>query len=1429
MKKKWMALCVIVLFFLSAFIAFWIEKPAILQNLTNTVQTTISSKLNGEISFEDMTISPSGRVTLVKPVITDVHHNPILSGDSLSVQINPWNALAILQGGEAMAALETIDVDRPILHAKQLADNTWNVATLIKQNETSSDAGYRGIVRLHDGTVFASFKDGTQLTGEGCQGALDFSKYPEITIDAEVEVDHKKLTVSGRYRSMREYDMTLRGDAVDVRYAMPFIPATADITLAGGVIENIKAHVSQSHKGFFLSGQADVNDGTATVMGYNVSDVKGHADLTTDEIRLKNVKGLVNEQELHVDGAIKINGDVPVFDLKLDAPSIDLSAFSLALPVTGTVGWAGSIWGSIDDLSANGTVTVSSLDYDGIAVSNGSANVMYDHQLIQIDNLATDVAGGHVIGSGAYHIDSGDFTASVKASDISLEAVPQIPVSLLGTVSAEVTAVGNSQDSKNIQAQGQISATGLSYNGIEADQVSAHIAYSNGIAAISEATALINGGSVQASGTFDVNAMTPNITFTADQIPLDSFSPWTSIPMNGTVSAAGHIWGTDSQWDVAFNAKSGMIKNMPFDSLDGSLHGQGAHITIPAIYWRYVDGSHTIKGSANLDSRAVNLRVDTEHMRIERILPVLGKDDIGLTGWADNTIVINGTLDNPSATGEFRLSEGSYSGYLYKNISAAYELRDGVLYIRDGDISAYDASINIYGSIGDTLDLTIEGDQLDVSRIMVTQKSLPRSGMASLKAHVSGTVQNPIASGALNAEQLIINNMILTKVHGDFAYYDGIIRLTDLYFAQHGGTYDANIMYNTNNDRIVARGSVHNGNLAELLHLVGAPLQKVEGDLNGDISVDGTGKNPKASFTGTLTQAYLDGHAVDPTNIDVQFADGIFKINQLSLTAGDAILAAQGTYALHGAVDMQVAARQFPSRILLDMVGMENINVDTNIDFAAQLSGHGESPNTDVSVQLNGGTINDVAITNASVLFNVRDDIIHLNQAYISKEPYKASATGTIPVSALKGDRTAEEMNVQVKLDYAGLDMLTFLTPLVKTAQGGIEGDIHVSGTLREPQLKGTLAVNDGSIKFRDMTYPLSHITGSIDLKGTNMTAALSGTMDKEGAKNPGTISLQGAASWQGWQLINYDAVMEAAHLNVDCDYFSGPLTAHMELTPGASEPKLSGIVEIANTTIDVPMTFTSGATSMPLELDVTVSLGDKVRLYNSALYDMLINGSVNFKGTVEHPRPSGRFEAPRGAIHYLDTKFTLTNAKADFSIHDSFLPVLAVEGRARVGQYTILLTLRGPVDDMNMMLRSDPPLTKQQIVSLITLRNGGKQDSSFNSEDVNTLVGTGIRMTLNSLGLTHELEKALSLDMLTVTTGSLDFNDKNVDISRNYYNIEMGKYLFNDFMVTAAFGLNHDDNRFGVQYSLGSRFHVSAWKSESSTFVGGSYQYSFF
>ena len=746
----------------------------------------------------------------------------------------------------------------------------------------------------------------------------------------------------------------------------------------------------------------------------------------------------------------------------------------------------------------------------------------------------------------------------------------------------------------------------------------------------------------------------------------------------------------------------------------------------------------------------------------------------------------------------------------------------------NGDISSYTASVALEGSIGDTLDLDVTGKNIDVSRL-APQNQTPRSGSFDLTAHIGGTMSAPTASGALKADNLVINHMVLNDVHGDFAYYDSILRLTNLHFSQLDGNYDANLMYNTKTSFIRGQATVVNGDIAGLIKVADMPVQDITGKLNGQIDISGTSDNPTVSMKGNISQGTFGGETIDPSDVDVRLEQGIVNINKLALKIGDGTLAAKGSYALHGPVALSVAAKQFPSKALMTVLGKTDFVVDAPIDFAADLSGTSDDLQADVSAQLGSGTANGISISGAFALFNIRRGMITVQQASASRDPYKISAKGTIPVSALSGGKTDESMDVDFQLSNTSLDILTFLTPYVTDADGQIQGAVKVSGTLADPQVTGDVTVKDGTIKFKDTVYPLNDINADLSFKGRSAVLSGSGTMDKKGKKDPGSVSISGNASWSGRSLDTYSLSADFANLNVDNPYYNGPLTGYINVTPGDGRPKIGGLIDINNATIDVPLTLSESSSTPDLDLDFTLSLGDKVRLYNSALYDLMVTGAVSFKGSLEHPNPSGRFEATRGSVHYLDTNFRVSKAIADFSRYDSLLPYIDAEGISRVGQYTVMLTLRGQADNMDLLLRSDPPLTKPQIVSLITLRNGsGRPQSSIGEDDMSSLLGSGIRMTLNSLGITQSLEKALSLDMLTVTNGSLDLNDRNTDVGNNYYNIEMGKYLFNDFMVTAAFGLNHDDNRFGIMYDLGSRFSLSAWTSSDNNFIGALYKYNF-
>lgn len=1433
MKKKWIAGCAASAFFLSAMTAFWMEKPALTQQLGEIITTTANSKLDGTLSFASMDISLTGKITVSRPIIRDAEGRIVLECDDIDVYVNPGKILSAVRQGNVLASLDTVDIDKPVVHLWENEDGSWNAAALIKQDDEKSGADFYGVIRLNDGTVRVLLPDGggKTLVLEHVGGSISFADYPQaIAVAADAALDGHELSVAGTYTSARKYDMTVRAEHIDAAYADTFIPESADVVILGGAADNIRARIADGKDGFFLSGQADISDGAASAYGLSVDALAGHILLTTDDVTLKDVSGTINGQEFRADGIIKTNAAAPVFNIDVDVPGASIAAFSdfISAPVSGTAGFKGTVWGTADNVSGKGRLSVSNVNYDGWIVADGTADISYTDHIAQISGLEAHAAGGLLQGTASYHADTGDFAADMKATSVDVSQLPHMPAAVLGTVSADVQAAGNWPDGR-VQALGRAEAWGLSYDGIEADYGAANISYNNGLVTVADLNIDAGGGTIRGGGTYDINTNTPDIAFTAEGVSLDMLSPAVSVPISGVASAAGHIYGPDMQWDIAVNAENGMIQHMAFDTIDGTVRGRGRHIDIPAVYWRYMDGVHTLTGQADLDTRAVEATIDTSHMRLEKLLPAIGQENLPMTGWADNTVVISGTIDNPAARGSFHLTDGSYAGYLYKNISAEYRLDNGVLHIADGDISSYNASVSVQGSIGKTLDLNIEGKELDISRMMPHSR-LPRSGVFNVNAHIGGTPDNPSAGGSLRADTITVNNMAMTNVRGDFVYYDKLLRLTDLHFDQSGGSYDADLLYRTADGWMRGRASVTNGDIASILTLADVPVQHVEGNVSGQIDLEGTAADPKVSVTGQITDASLAGQAVEPANIDIQFEKGTVHVNELSLKSGESLLAVEGTYAFHGPVDLQVAARNFPSRSLLDIVGQSSIAVDTPIDFAAKLGGTGDALEADVSAQLNGGTINGVDFTTGFALLNIRDGNIHINQAYLARDPYKVAAYGDVPVSALHGGRGAEPMNVTLKLDNTGLDIFAVLTPAVRSGHGGIEGSLQLGGTLAEPQIFGSIDVQDGAIQFRDAAYPLEHITGHLAFNGQSASVSASATMDKPGAKDPGSVFVQGQAVWDGWQLTSYEGSLFLNRLALDCEYFKGPLNGSFSLGAGEHGPKLSGSIDIANAMLDIPLSFSDSSSAPELELDVSVNLGDKVRLYNPALYDLMINGSARFRGTTMWPMPSGRFEASRGTVHYLNTTFRLSKARADFNQFGSFLPSVDIEGSTRVGQYGVLLTLRGPVETMDLVLRSDPPLTKQQIISLITLRNSdSRQQSSLNSEDVSTLVGSGIRMTLNSLGITQELEKALSLDMLTVTNGSLDFSDEHSDVSNNYYNIEMGKYLFNNFMLTAAFGLNHDDNRFGAQYDLGSRFSINAWKSDDDGFAGGLYRYSFY
>ncbi len=364
-KKRWIAGCAVSAFFLSACVAFWIEKPVLTQMLCDTVTTTANSKLNGTLSFSSMDISLSGNVLISKPVIRDMAGRVVLEGEDVSVYVNPRKIIPSLQKGAILEALDTVQVDKPVLHVwENETDGTWNVATLIKASAEKSDAGFRGIIRYQDGVIRARLPGGDILVADRADGSLSFAEYPTaIAITNDASLDGQHISLSGTYTSARAYRFVVQAEQIDAAYSRYVMPAAVDVSVNSGVIRNVKARVADGPDGFFLSGRADVAEGCASAYGLDIGDLHGHVELSTDEVRLTGVAGTINNQYVDIGGVIKTNTDTPVFNLDVRIPAASLDAFSSYLPpsLTGTAGFTGTVWGTVDDVSRVGSGSVSHL------------------------------------------------------------------------------------------------------------------------------------------------------------------------------------------------------------------------------------------------------------------------------------------------------------------------------------------------------------------------------------------------------------------------------------------------------------------------------------------------------------------------------------------------------------------------------------------------------------------------------------------------------------------------------------------------------------------------------------------------------------------------------------------------------------------------------------------------------------------------------------------------------------------------------------------------------------------------------------------------------------------------------------------------------------------------------------------------------------
>ena len=1387
------------------------------------VQEQLHNTVRGTIQYDSMHVTWDGDIELQNVSLRDESNHLVANVPTMNVSMKWSSVPSIVMGNSSGAAVvSTITLDKPDIHVWQLADGSWNVNSLLKPSPKSDKKSFDGNIVINDATGVVRFKDGNVHRLAKLDGniALNLDGMTKGALNGLLD-DHS-IVINGSVdmNKMDDFDLFVQADAVDVSGIMNLAPTNKNLSVIAGVLHDVKAQITSRDGKYSMSGNLafDGVDGTYKngSTTYQISKGNGKIFFQNNNILISRSGWYINNQAVKINGLVTLSDDVDL-NLNAVADSVALETFTNN-QFTGTIGGRVHIGGTSVNPNVSGTIKSNEVSYDDYRIDSGEANFIYSDGTVDIRDATLYIGDGSVNGRGKYNVDSGDF--SVEGTIHNAEIAPftqNLATPISGIVNGDFAVIGKN---RNITAlEGNVIGSGISARGISLDTAKLSFTKSGTITNIAVTGAMGN-GLLSGYGTIDNNNL--NLSLSADSLDVSNFSTFVGKSIFGNITGYASITGDLDNVSVTGSITSPEIiyDGAHFNSINACFTIKDHVLALENASIGDGDGAITIGGTLNLDSNALNMRARAKAVRIENLIRPF--TDIPLTGWFESENEIRGTVDNPYVHGYAHLYDGSYSGKLISDAKFDYTLENQILTLPDFTVQGYGAVIRGSGTASESsLNIDLDGKNIDIGRLLVNT-DYDVKGYVQAKGHIGGSLYNPNFNGSVTSNFLTINGEGITNISGTLYADKTVVNLEKFEFdEEQGGHYMARAGMSTVGDkRLFGTLEVSNGRVNNLLSLLGKPVDKLDGSLSGTVDLGGTYGNPSLNVVGSIKDVTIDTKVVGDATIDASLENRKFKIRTLKLPVDDGLIAAGGTVDLDGDADLQIAVRDVDIEPFLPLIG-DNINATGSVTGVINMTGATKNPKVELSASLANGSYNGIDIDQGFVLATMENHVINVQRIQGVKGDYKLSAYGKIPLAALYTTgyldaNDSKAMDMTIDFNEADMAVIPLIPPTVKEATGALKGLVHVTGTIDQPEAYGTVSVRNGTMKIKTVGNELKNIDGDLIFSGQQADFQSRISADK------GTAGLAAKVNWTGHEMTNYRMAIQLDGFDLANEYISGPLQGELYIAEKNGIPTLMGNLNLENMKFKIPLSLETSESTRDLGIDVNVHAGKNVRLYDRTLYNMRISGDVHFGGSVLNPTSSGQFNVVSGTFKYLSHTFDITKGTATFT-SGSYLPMLQLDAETTVGTYNIYLGVKGTVDHMDLTLKSEPSLSRKQIISMLTFGRGEPSNSStITNEDANALAVASAQMF--AFGYVQDaVQNALGLDRVNITTGSIDPNEPTSRETSGNYNIEIGKYVLPRTMITYTQGINNKQNKYGIEYSLRRSVKFNAWHtSQGSTYFGG-------
>jgi len=580
----------------------------------------------------------------------------------------------------------------------------------------------------------------------------------------------------------------------------------------------------------------------------------------------------------------------------------------------------------------------------------------------------------------------------------------------------------------------------------------------------------------------------------------------------------------------------------------------------------------------------------------------------------------------------------------------------------------------------------------------------PVGGKLNFTFHAVGTAADPHGQGQISMKDGQAHGRPIRSLTSKIAFANHGVQFEGIHLQAAHGTVSGEAAYNFHSREVKLDLTGQSIDLAEIPE-VQQPHLQIAGVTNFTVKGSGTLDQPVINAHAQVGKLMLNDDIVG--NIT---ADAVTRGRQLTLTARsnfpDATLTLDGNVDLQG--DMPGSATlRFANLDVNPFLpeGMRNqVTRQASLDGEAHLTGPLKQPrllHASLSIKQFSVEVQHIPIkSDGPVELSLVNEVVTVQRCAMISQDNRLTLTGT---ASFEGDRP---LNLSAD-GSLNLKLAETVNPDL-TSYGAANINVKIGGTVSAPMMSGRMEVIHAGLSMIDLPAGLGDVNGTLvfnrdRLEVENVTGRMGG----------GHVKLGGFVTFG--QTVGFNLSADGNDIRFRYSGISVTSDQSLQLNGTLQNASLTGTITVTRFA-QIPSSdmqfLLAQATAPPripnpksplnnLRVDVRI-LSTPALTVQTSLAKLSGDIDLHLRGTAARPVLLGRVNIAEGDIKVGGTKFHLERADISFLNPVVIDPVLDVEATTQVRDYDITIGLHGTMERLNTTYRSDPPLSSDDIISLL-------------------------------------------------------------------------------------------------------------------------------